>query len=790
LLFLGPIPNSLAGPPGDPAPKAPVARTTSPKVVDVGPDVSAAYGTGTVVHADALRAGEHALVDLDVAFSGAAFSSAPSPSDYVNEVHRLVAPKLDPKKAFSRGTGLELGLGSDPIPLIGQLSQTDAPPSTGLIHRVVGPIGIPSVLQAELLRSASRSRALDDACVLGPPQSYGLGSVLNLEVLGGLLSTVARPPLREVSQSSSTTRIVPGSEPGRLGLQSETRQTIAPVTFFSGTPFQFTVEVLGEWALQAVADGANGTIHYGPLVPSPETPIARILDAKGKVLGQLTTQMLLGRKGLDVTIPGVAEIVIGEDPRMIGGDASSNPVEDPTQAVAAVDVVRVKLLSGQLADVRIGHMEAAVSVPSGGVACPGLTVDQTVDKPTVTPGGDFVYVIDMTNPNDCVLDKVTFVEKLTLPPGAKVEVVGTTPPGGQAASGVIDASLDSLAAYPDIGPLGPAEKKTVKITLKVPLDSAAGLLKALGVAQAVCPPEMPAATDVAGPDMTPSTGTIPVRGEDSVDGPTIGVCVVPDLKNLPLTQAVDAIVKAGCILGQVKEGPIGNPADKGKVIDQSPSARTTVPLGTPVDVTIAGPVCSIPSVAGLTPEQAKPILIAAGCDLGTVTVGPAGNPDDAGKITGQNPPAGGQVPEGTKVDVVIAPPVGAALLGAAATNCTVPAVIGMSESDARSKVEASGCVLVTEPVNTTNPAEIGKVTTQTPAAAMVVPRGSAVKVTIGTQVLGATLNRQPAETAAAPLVRTGGVALGAWALWLLFGGLATRLAGSERVWRLARRRIG
>ena len=154
---------------------------------------------------------------------------------------------------------------------------------------------MPGVLTADLLRSQSQSKAQPDGCVLGGDQSYGLGSVLNLTVLNGLLTTSALPPTREVSQSATTTRIVPGSEPGRLGLRSETRQTIAPVTFFRGTPAQFSVEVLGEWALRAIADGAKGSVSYGPLAASPETPVLRVLGDHGQVLGQLTTQQLLGQ---------------------------------------------------------------------------------------------------------------------------------------------------------------------------------------------------------------------------------------------------------------------------------------------------------------------------------------------------------------------------------------------------------------------------------------------------------------------------------------------------------------
>ena len=334
LMLLGPIPKSLAGTPASPKSREGGSALDS---LGVTPSDAAAYGSGAILHADALRQGPHALLDLDVAFSGSAFSSAVPSKAYTNEVSRLVSPKLAANAAHGRGTALELGLGSDPVPLIGQLSETAAPPSTSLVNKVIGPLGIPGVLTADLLRSQSQSRAQPEGCVLGADQSFGLGSVLNLTVLNGLLTTSALPPKREVSQSGTTTRIVPGSTPGRLGLRSETRQTIAPVTFFRGTPAQFSVEVLGEWALKAVADGVKGDVSYGPLTTSPETPVLRILGDHGQVLGQLTTQQLVGQKGLEIVIPGVAEVVLGEDPRAIGGDASSSATVLPTQAAAAVD---------------------------------------------------------------------------------------------------------------------------------------------------------------------------------------------------------------------------------------------------------------------------------------------------------------------------------------------------------------------------------------------------------------------------------------------------------------------
>ncbi|HEV3364509.1 MAG TPA: PASTA domain-containing protein [Acidimicrobiia bacterium] len=781
LLLIGPVPNSLARAPG----RQPVGRNVAnPKVIEVGEGVAAAYGTGTIVHADALRTGEHALVDVDVAFSGAAFSQAAPPEEYTNEVHRTVTKLLkDNKISYGRGTGLELGIGSDPVPLIGQLSEAAAPASTDLIHKFVGPIGVPGLIRAELLRSQAQARAIEGGCPLGKDAAYGLGSVLNLELLGGLIATHAKPPYREVSQSNSTTRIVRRASDGRLGLKSETRQTILPVTLLQGTPLQFTVEVLGEWALRATAYGDESSVHYGPLDVSPQTPVVRILDAKGKPIIQVTTQMLLGKKGLEVVIPEVAEIVIGEDPRMIGDNASSDPLTDPDKVAAAADVVRVKLFQGAVADVRVGHMEAAATVPSGGITnCPGLIVDQTVDKPTVTTDEEFTYTITVKNPNDCVVAELKLVDTATLPAGVTIQLVPGA--GGSAVSNVV--------TFPNLGSLGPGEEKTFKITSKVALGSAEGLIKALAVAEGVCPAEVQPPNDTDGPQTpgTPETEDIPVRGEDSVDGPNVDTCTVPEVVGENYADAVKLITDAGCVVGKKTEDPDADEDDEGKVTEQGTPPGTSVPKGTPVDLTIGGDLCNVPSVIGQTPGAADDILEKEGCDLGNTETKPNGNGGTPGTITTQDPPAGDVVPAGTKVDVVLLPG-GDSTLVAASTNCTVPDLVGMTEAEARTKVEAAGCVLVTQSKNTTNPNQLGKVMSQNPGKDAVLPRGSQVNVDLGVQVLGETLTAgQEADAAAPNLARTGGLFLGGLSLWLLLGGVAARAAGSKRLWRLVRRSNG
>jgi beta-lactam-binding protein with PASTA domain len=214
-----------------------------------------------------------------------------------------------------------------------------------------------------------------------------------------------------------------------------------------------------------------------------------------------------------------------------------------------------------------------------------------------------------------------------------------------------------------------------------------------------------------------------------------------------------------------------------------------VPKGTPVDITIGGDLCTVPSVIGQTPGAADNILEDAGCDLGD-TNKPGGDSGTPGTISTQDPPAGEVVLAGTKVDVGLVGG-GDTNLVAASTNCTVPDLVGMTEAEARTKVEAAGCVLVTQPKNTSNPTELGKVITQNPGKNAVVPRGSEVKVDLGVQVLGSSLTNGQNEAAAAPdLARTGGLFLGGLSLWLLLGGLAARAAGSKRLWCLARRRNG
>jgi hypothetical protein len=516
----------------------------------------AAYGTASVVHTDLLQASGQRLENLDAAFSGATFSSAPIP-EIKNEMERIVAPALAAGNAFGRGSGLEVGVGignSDPNQIIpGSVAEAKAPPSTGLVKTGVDDVNVPPLLSASLLRGEAQSKA-NAACTTGTDLSYGLGYAANLGLITGVplgspvVSTTADTPDRSVSQSRSHTFLVPqegASSPIRkFGLASETRQTIAPVTFFKGvTGREFTLEFAGEWVLRTVADGKTGKVHYGPGNVSPETPILRVLDEAGELmtglpLNQITTQQLLGPDGLNIEIPNVASISIGGAPRMIGGAADSKPVETATLAAAAVDVVSVQLLEAggaRLADLRIGHMENATKVPAGGIEC-GIGLLKNTDKDVVGPGDDFTWTVSVTNPNDCVLTQLKVVDTITADTGIVWTVDSATP--------TANTLTKNNVTWNDVGPLNPGQSKDLKIKVKVGPTSGGGKFLDEAVATGVCGP----AAGTAGADAAVG---VPLEARVSLNLPEVNIALGANLlpRELPRTGGLLAVVPALFLTG-------------------------------------------------------------------------------------------------------------------------------------------------------------------------------------------------------------------------------------------------
>ena len=440
-----------------------------------------ASATGTVLHAGALQSGSTRLLDGELAFSGAAYNSEGLTSALSNEMQRQYAAADAKKLASARASALEVGLGVTPTDpnqvIISGEAAASSPPVSKPVTKTVGPVPAGPLAWASLLTGTAAANADQNFCALGDDLSDGTANAADAQLLdtgtstpAGLQSPVlsadAPTPDRAVSNSTSRTLFVAQrDEKGKLqgpdmGVLSEVRETIAPVTFFKGTPNQFTIEVLGEWVLQTVATGLDGGsyVHYGPVNASPSTPILRVVQASGTQT--LTFQDIFGAGGQVITIPGIAEIVIGEAPRAINGATGSKPTTalDGTNTSAAVDVVRVRSLPGapaSLADIRLGHMEASATVPRDGVSCP-VPITKTPSASSVPTGGTFTTTFTVTNPFKCTLQGVAVTDDVSTTDGATFTV-------GQSDGSFSGSSTQGTITFPSFD-LKPGAKKDLTAT--------------------------------------------------------------------------------------------------------------------------------------------------------------------------------------------------------------------------------------------------------------------------------------------------------------------------------------
>jgi uncharacterized repeat protein (TIGR01451 family) len=484
----------------------------------------AGYASGTVYHADAALS-ERRGANVEVGVAGAAFSSvALPPRD--DELRRPIAPALAAGAGFGKGRGAKVtqGFGGEESDIVDldDNAEANAPPSSAVVTKDATDAAVRPFFEADLLRAQASARAAHGACVIGSDIAYGLGRATDAALVqrsedDPFLVSEAEQPRRGVSQSVARTRLVPLAQPGRFGMVSEVRQTIAPTTVFRGTPGQFTVEVGGEWVLRATADGAKGTFAFGPEGgDTGDEPLVTVRDKRGKVVRQLSAEDIRLGDGVISPLSDAVEIVIGSDPRAIGGNDDTTPTTTPTRASAAVDVVRIRLLNTDdpiAPELRVGHMEVAAAAPAGGVRCPGIGLVKQSDADTVRPGERFNWTITVSNPNDCVLKDVNVTDTVSAPAGVRYRVASTSPKArSSGGSGPV--------VFEDVGPIDPGKSRTLQIEISVDGDSATGLFKDEAVATGNCEAvQVPA----SGGDDVPA----PMSGSVTLQAPEVTARLVP-----------------------------------------------------------------------------------------------------------------------------------------------------------------------------------------------------------------------------------------------------------------------
>jgi hypothetical protein len=441
------------------------------------------YATGQVLHTDALaEAGQ-----VEEAWSGAAVNSN-GLTAISNEMNRVVVPAQAAKKTYGRGSGLELGLGVDPATanqLQLQIAEAAAPPNSSVSTPTIelnqaAPLAYASVLTGEAEARWSNS----STCIIGQDLSAGRGFASDVQLLDSgesnedgtleapLVAADADPddPDRSVAWSKSHEFLAvqqnaagnPIGIPGRFGLASEVRMTIAPVTIGDAV----TLEFLGEWVLRVMAGGVPGSahVHFGPGEASPQTPLVRIIQDNVPE-NIITLQDILGDEGLPtIEVPGVAEIRIGQPPHAIG-DQNAPPqiATNGTSASAAIDIVSVELADGELADLRFGHMEVRAQVPVGGIDC-GIPVIKSASPRGVTVNQSFVVTINILNPFGCDLTAVKVTDTITTTGDAKFQVLNTNPQANVVPAG---ANRDSgVIIWNNIGTIPKGGSKNVTVTIR------------------------------------------------------------------------------------------------------------------------------------------------------------------------------------------------------------------------------------------------------------------------------------------------------------------------------------
>jgi uncharacterized repeat protein (TIGR01451 family) len=543
----------VAGALSAPATASAAPQVALPRVVSTSP--YSALSDGSLVFANAANLPPVDIAKAAVGQSAAAVSLPSGVGKTDQLLQPLLAKSSSGKTAYGHGAGVSVGLvGSQTAPptIAQTVAEATSPaPSSASGSLLTLPVD-PLVNASVLPSSAVANTTADGACVIGKDISNGAAHVAHataltptvgtsVAVLGNTSDTVSRTKLVVPTRANGTTVIT-----GKSGLLGQTTQVLAPITLLKGTPGELTITLLGPLQLSAAAGGVPGTavVSYAVVGKGPTDPVVTI--KAGANTTTLTSQQLFGNGGIVLPL-GVADVTIGAPAHSLTG-LEGTPVTEAangTNASAAVDFVRISVpgkltvpgsnpiggplgtalnpvlnpvLTGlapvtsalqsalaaaglNLADVRVGHLEARSLVPVGGIDCSN---DNPLDESRkdvsalhVQPGSTFNYDIRIPNRGTSDVTNVKVVDTYS----AGLQFVSSVP-APQAASG-------NTLTY-NLGTIHPNEFRTIVFTFRVPTNAVAGTIYH---------------------NSAVITGTYlgqPVTTTVQVDGPTVGPTRVGD----------------------------------------------------------------------------------------------------------------------------------------------------------------------------------------------------------------------------------------------------------------------
>ena len=248
------------------------------------------------------------------------------------------------------------------------------------------------------------------------------------------------------------------------------------------------------------------------------------------------------------------------------------------------------------------------------------------------------------------------------------------------------------------------------------------------------------------PSVSVSSGLVirqtPAAGSAAKKGSDVGIVVSEGPANVPLTdvtgltaaQAAARLHKAH--LKTKTRTEASKTVEAGRVIATEPPAETEVEEGRVITLVISsGPApVHVPDVTGQTLEAAEATLTNDELGVGTVTKKVSGA-QPAGTVLAQSPMTGSSVKAGTKIELTVAQ---------APKEVEVPNVVGATEVAAKAALKQAHLKSTVQLRATSEPAQVGVVLEQTPAAASQARKGTTVTIVVG--MLGSGTTSTPTTT--------------------------------------------
>jgi uncharacterized repeat protein (TIGR01451 family) len=243
-------------------------------------------------------------------------------------------------------------------------------------------------------------------------------------------------------------------------------------------------------------------MQYGPPDGTPGTTPILTIQAAGGVPFIITAQQLVGGQGINIPL-GLINVTVATPPHALGGSATSTPVASADGTSVSGEVDLVSITAPNVADLRVGHMEASATVPAGGILCQ-VDVSKEAQPDHVNPGDTFNYIIHVHNPHSCTLTGVKVVDTVTGTSGVRFSILGEDPKA--------DTATSSTLTWNDIGPLPPGATKDLVVHMKVASNSGGGTFTEKANVTASC-----AIANAQGS----STISVPAAGSATIQLPTI-----------------------------------------------------------------------------------------------------------------------------------------------------------------------------------------------------------------------------------------------------------------------------